>query len=108
MDEIVRAAEAETAVRRVNELIVEVARDRFESLDGRVVCECSQQRCHEVLPMTLEQYEHVRAAGRRFVVLPAHELEAIERVVESHDGYLVVEKFGQAGHIAELNDPRRR
>lgn len=36
-----------------------------------------------------------------------HELDAIELVVESHAGYVVAEKHGQAGHIAELNDPRR-
>lgn len=102
-----RAAEAETSLRRVNELIIEIARDRFDSLDGHVLCECSQPRCHEILPLTLEEYEQVRAGGRRFVLVHGHELEAIERIVESYDGYVVAEKHGQAGRLAELNDPRR-
>jgi hypothetical protein len=107
MDDIVRATEAETSLRRVNELIIEVARDRFESLEGHVVCECSGARCTDVLPLTLEEYERVRSAGRRFVLVRGHEVEAIEHVVESYDGYVVAEKHGQAGRIAELNDPRR-
>ena len=107
MDGIVRAAEAETSLRNVNELIMTVARDRFEALDGHVVCECSQPRCHEVLPMTIEEYESVRAGGRRFVLVEGHELDTIEAVVESFPGYIVAEKHGQAGRIAELNDPRR-
>jgi hypothetical protein len=107
MDEIVRAAEAETSIRNVNELIMSVARDRFEALEGHVVCECSQPRCHEVVPITIEDYERVRAQGRRFVLIRGHELEPIERVVETYDGYVVAEKQGQAGHIADLNDPRR-
>lgn len=107
MDGIVRAAEAEASLRNVNELIIKVARDRFEALDGHVVCECSQPRCHEVLPITIEQYESVRAGGRRFVLAEGHELDTIELVVEAHAGYVVAEKHGQAGHIADLNDPRR-
>lgn len=107
MDEIVRATEAETSIRNVNELIMSVARDRFEALDGHVVCECSQPRCHETVPMTIAEYERVRAAGRHFVLVRGHEMDAIERVVESYDGYVVAEKQGQAGHLAELNDPRR-
>lgn len=107
MNDILRATEAETSVRNVNELIMSVARDRFESLEGHVVCECSQPRCHEVVPITIEEYERVRAQGRRFVLLHGHELDAIELVVETYDGYVVAEKQGQAGHIAELNDPRR-
>jgi hypothetical protein len=107
VNDIVRATEAETSLRKVNELIIEVARDRFESLEGHVVCECSGARCTDVLPMTIEEYERVRAEGRRFVLVRGHEVDAIERVVESYDGYVVAEKHGQAGRIAELNDPRR-
>ena len=107
MDDIVRATQAETSVRNVNELIMTVARDRFEALEGHVVCECSQARCSEVVPITVEDYERVRAQGRRFVLLHGHELDAIELVVETYDGYVVAEKQGQAGRLAELNDPRR-
>jgi hypothetical protein len=30
----------------------------------------------------------------------------IDRVVEAHDHYVVVEKLGEAGAIAEASDPR--
>jgi hypothetical protein len=38
-------------------------------------------------------------------VLPGHEEPAIESTVEVHPGYLVVEKRGEAGRIAEAEAP---
>jgi hypothetical protein len=102
-----RTVEAEVTLRNVNDFIIEIARDRFDLLDGHVVCECSQPRCAELLPLTLEQYEHVRADGRRFVLVSGHELDELETVIEACDGFVVVEKYGRAGELAALNDPRR-
>jgi len=50
----------------------------------------------------------VRAHPRRFFLLATHELLDVERVVERHDDYLVVEKIGEGADIAERTDPRRR
>jgi hypothetical protein len=33
-------------------------------------------------------------------VLHGHELSEVERVIERHDHYYVVEKFGKAGEVA--------
>jgi hypothetical protein len=44
----------------------------------------------------------VRSHPRRFVVLPGHEETAIESIVEVYPGYVVVEKRGEAGRIAEV------
>jgi hypothetical protein len=107
VDDFTRAVEAEVALRNVNDLIIEVARDRFELLAGHVVCECSQPRCAELLPLTLEDYERIRSDGRRFVLVPGHEHDALETVVAGGDGYVVAEKRGRAGELAVLNDPRR-
>ena len=41
------------------------------------------------------------------LVVPGHEDVAVEKVVEQHDGYLVVEKTGVTpGQVARENDPR--
>ena len=48
----------------------------------------------------------MRAEGDRFVVKPGHEAESVERVLERHDTYLVVEKIGEAGDESEALDPR--
>jgi len=54
----------------------------------------------------LAGYEAVRADPRRFLVLPGHENDQFGTVVESTASYLVVEKQGQAGRIADRTDPR--
>jgi hypothetical protein len=43
----------------------------------------------------------------QFAVLPGHEVEDVERVVETHPRYLVVEKNLETVLRAEDADPRR-
>jgi hypothetical protein len=69
-------------------------------------CECARLGCNEVIELTVNEYEAVRAHPRRFMVLPGHERLDAEVVVETHQGYLVVEKLDQAGIAAEESDPR--
>jgi hypothetical protein len=69
------------------------------------ICECSNDECVERLRVPIDVYESVRAHPRRFLVAPGHEGE-FEQVSEVGDGYLIVEKTGVAGRIAEQNDPR--
>jgi hypothetical protein len=51
-------------------------------------------------------YEAVRDHARRFVIVPGHQREGLARVVQAHPDYLVVEKLGEAGEVAEDTDPR--
>ncbi len=93
--------------REINERISELS-----TLVGRegaklFVCECSREECVDPLELTVPQYENVRADGGRFVVVDGHELDEVERVVERHARYIVVEKFGEAGELARSEDPRR-
>jgi hypothetical protein len=48
----------------------------------------------------------VRENPRRFLVLPGHEDLQVDRVMERHKDYLVVEKVAKASEIAEEHDPR--
>jgi hypothetical protein len=56
--------------------------------------------------LTPLEYERVRAHSRRFIMLPGHELEEVESVVETMPGYIVVEKSDEAGRAAAAEDPR--
>jgi len=101
-----RAAENESVFRDANERIEE----RLGELtveDGRspFLCECEDTACREVLRLTVEEYEAVRADPRRFIVAPGHPTTHAE-IVERHDGFLVIEKLGEAGETAEELDPR--
>ncbi len=69
-------------------------------------CECAALGCNQLLEMTLGDYESVRRDPRHFLVVPGHELPGIEVVVKRTDGYLVVEKVGEAAEIADHTDPR--
>jgi hypothetical protein len=100
-----RLAINEATFRKVNEGI-----ERGNDDDRRVGfrCECARLGCNQLIELSRAAYEAVRAHPRRFFLLATHELLEVERVVERHEGYLVVEKVGEAGDIAERTDPRRR
>jgi len=96
-----------------------VARDLNEDIEaaheeaGRegyvpMLCECGKPDCEHVVPMTIDEYEEVRADPRRFAVAPDHVETQIERVVEDEGRFLVVEKSpGAPAAVAEDEDPRQ-
>jgi hypothetical protein len=96
----------ESLFREVNERIAEV-NDKF-AVEGKTefLCECGQETCFESLLLTRVQYEAVREEGQRFVVVPGHEDDRVERVVHREPDFLVVEKIGEAGEESEEQDPR--
>lgn len=106
-----RKARNEAHFRLINEQIENVADDVFDG-DGEApqvwefVCECARRDCAERVPLTLREYEAIRADGRRFFVLPGHADPTIERVVDRTARYWVVEKLGPEGAVAEREDPR--
>lgn len=89
-------ARSEAAFRELNELMA----------PQHYACECASPTCFATLELSVEQYESARSHPRRFIIRPGHESGAIERVVERHEGYWVVEKVGTAGHVALERDPR--
>ncbi len=95
-----RMAQNEALARRVNDRIEHQRPRNGESADT-FICECVQVDCGGELDLSIAEYSRVRSNPRRFVVLPGHEEPAIESTVELYPGYLVVEKRGEAGRIAE-------
>jgi hypothetical protein len=99
-----RAASAEINGRRVNEAI---ERGTEAAQQAVFVCECGNLGCTGTIQMTISAYEQVRSSFDRFLVMPGHEIESVEDVVERHDGYLVVAKRdGQAVAMAAAADDR--
>jgi hypothetical protein len=98
----------EALFREVNERVAEVA-EQFTAGEGPVdfSCECGNRGCAEQIGMTLAEYEAVRAEATHFAVVPGHEVLDIERVVERHPNYLVVEKQDpDVEEVARVTDPR--
>jgi len=102
-----RIAENEIRFREINERMARDVRDIVdpqERLD--LVCECGFDTCRETVGMRLGDYDHERADGRHFFLVPGHEIEDLERIVERREGYAVVEKKGDAATVATEHDPR--
>ena len=100
-----RAARNESIFRLANESIG-IAAHRFGSDIGQFVCECSRAVCTDMIELTLTEYESVRAHSDRFAVATGHDDPEVERVVEEHERFSVVEKFGDGSQIAHELDPR--
>lgn len=102
-----RLAKNEVLFRTVNEAIEQQAIRFGESNhEYEFICECASRTCLDRIPLTLRQYEHIRADGTRFVVVPGHARVEVELVVETTARYHVVEKDGAAGIVAAFEDPR--
>jgi hypothetical protein len=69
--------------------------------DYSIVCECADVTCTESVVIRRSEYLAVRENPRRFVVIRAHVIADVERIVSGADGYVVVEKFGEAAAVAE-------
>ena len=100
-----RIGHNEALSREINERI-EAGRWPGEDESPAFLCECARLGCNVLVELTIGEYEHIRADARRFVLAPGHELPETEFVVERHPAYVVVEKQGVAGTVAEESDPR--
>ena len=90
-----QVAENERLLREANEEIEREARERAVARDEMEVeffCACGRADCEETLLLTLAEYEAAHAIPDRFIVARGHEHPEIERIVEEHGAYLVVEK----------------
>ncbi|MBV9192515.1 MAG: hypothetical protein JO168_00120 [Solirubrobacterales bacterium] len=102
-----RIAANEAAFREINEGIARGQWPGEESSPVAFRCECAQLGCNRLIELSVADYERVRAYPRRFVVVAGHELPEAVTVVERREHYVLVEKRGQAGALAEASDPRR-
>ncbi len=110
MDSRERLAENEALFRSLNANSVRrVDRAADEAAVHPFVCECSRYDCFGELMLDLRDYERVRSEPTWFLLLPGHEVEGIEQVVESSPGFTIVAKSGVAGEIVReraLEDPK--
>ena len=105
-DQKARVGENEAIFRDVNETVASVATARSGPGPILFLCECADEFCSASIPLSTEEYERVRAVSEHFAVTPEHLVPEVERVVEKHRHYWVVEKLGEAADIAEETDPR--
>jgi hypothetical protein len=101
-----RAARNEALFREVNERIEELGNTPRPGGELSLICECADEACIERVSVDRDTYGRTRSDARCFLLVPGHERAELERVVERGDVYVIVRKHGEAGVIAEQNDPR--
>jgi hypothetical protein len=104
-----RIARNDATFRVANERIAETAAQ--QGIDRLVpfICECAEPRCTEIIQLSLEEYESVRAEATHFLTVPAHEGSTGDaaQVVSENDRYSIVRKTGRAGEVARALDTRQ-
>ena len=103
-----RVARNNALFRVANEEIVAKAAEW--NMDGLLpaLCECADPRCTTVVRVTPRRYEAVRSDPRWFLNAPGHEVndQGWAYVISENDRFVVVEKVGEVGELAEELDPR--
>ena len=103
-----RVARNDAIFREANEGIRDAAEEHGMSQHVPFLCECPVPACTEIVHLSLDQYEAIRANPIRFVNAVGHQQAAPEhkRVVAEHDGHVVIDKRGRAADVAAELDPR--
>ena len=92
MARALRAVRIQCLCRDVNDVIAERG--------GQFLCECSNKGCQAVLSTSHREYDAVRRMPTWFIVAPGHYDTLVDRVVESRQGYDLIEKFDEGGLAA--------
>lgn len=103
-----RIALNQATFREANERINAAAGVYDVDIPVPFICECADPTCAEIVRLALSEYEEVRADPRHFLNVPGHQAAAqgAAVVVAERDGYVIAEKIGHAGEIAESLDQR--
>ncbi len=101
-----RLAANQAMCREVNEAIERGQWPGEEDAPMAFRCECARLGCDQMIELSLREYERIREDPRHFAVAPGHEVGEVEVVIEEATDYVVVEKRGVAGAVAEQTDPR--
>lgn len=103
-----RIALNQATFREANERINAAAGVYAVDIPVPFICECADPTCADVVRLALSQYEEIRADSRHFLNVPGHQAAAqgASAVVAEREGYVIAEKIGHAGEIAEALDKR--
>jgi hypothetical protein len=72
------------------------ARHAGSEREFEIYCECGRAGCRDAVSVTPAIYERLRRVPTHFLTKHSH-AEAAERVVESYEDFVILEKFGPGG-----------
>jgi hypothetical protein len=99
----------EAVFREVNERVEEIHRTLGTDTGTlEIICECGAVSCTERISVPIAEYERARSTPTHFLLMVGHEDPTVERMIENHETWILVEKEGtDVEEIAEATDPRR-
>ena len=71
-----------------------------------ILCECGTPSCTERVRIDAAVYESVRGEATHFALIDGHQDPAVEDIVQTGEGFLVVVNYGAAATVARRTDPR--
>lgn len=105
-----RIARNDAAFRTANEGIAETAYE-FDVGEQLIpfICECADRGCSEIVRLSADEYEAIRADSTHFMNAIGHQVAAQGWgvVVGENDRFVVVEKIGRAAEVVERLDERQ-
>jgi hypothetical protein len=89
-----RIAENERLIRDANQdVALETEGLGLDDFEFEFQCACGRDDCDDTVLLTIREYERSHTKPHRFVISPGHAQPAVERVVERHPCFEVVEKL---------------
>ena len=64
-----------------------------DQMNFQFFCECSDEECKGRIKMKLADYSTIHKNRSRFIVLPDHQVVAVEKVIEEKATFTIVEKL---------------
>ena len=86
--------------RKRNEALIRVAIAKFyrETTELAFYCECTDIRCREVIKMTAGSFIAIHKNRRRFIMKYGHNVAKFEKIIDSTNGYCVVQSIEPTNH----------
>src|SRR5688572_10038384 len=50
-------------------------------------CECADENCKQRVKLSPRKYDEIHTSRDIFTIIPGHEVEAVEEVIEQHEEY---------------------
>lgn len=84
--------QTEDVFREANESIAAKARELQMEPPIPFLCECSDKRCFERIPLTIDEYEEARSAPQRYLTSSGHQVDGA-LVIAQDDRFALAEKI---------------
>jgi len=96
-----RIARNEALFREANERMAGWEEQHADGEAEIYYCECADTSCRDRVTLTRSEYRYVRSDPRYFVIVPGHDIEDVETVIDEHDGWWLIEKPAEVDHIVD-------